>query len=75
MKTVKFLKAFPGFAEGQVVEVDEASADVLIKRKDAVAVDYAPERVLDLSGSPVVVVADTPAPVEAESKQERSAKA
>lgn len=74
MKSVKFLKAFPGYAEGQIVEVDEASADVLIKRKDAVAVDHAPERVLDLSGSPVAVVDTTPA-VEAEPKPERSAKA
>lgn len=74
MKSVKFLKAFPGFAEGQVVEVDDNSADVLIKRKDAVAADHAPERVLDLSGSPVAIVDTTPA-VEADPKAERSAKA
>lgn len=61
MKAVKLNKEFPGYAKGQVVEMDDNSATVLIKRGDAVAVDNAPPKVLNLAGDPVEVADTAPA--------------
>lgn len=63
MIAIEFVKAVGDFARGQVASVDEKSAEVLIKRKDAVLhqsdADAQPEDTTETKGEAPEVTTET----------------